>query len=81
LFHEPGDGMQRFSFGLDISAEKYLRYYQGNAKSVVVVTDDGLTLKFPANNLQKYVTRDGIHGRFEIDVDEDHKIVAFRKTG
>ena len=67
------------TFSLNISSEKYLHYYQGSAKAVVVTTDDGRTLKFPANNLQKFVTHDGIQGRFEVVFDRDNKIVNFRR--
>ena len=73
--------MQKMTFSLNISADLYERYYRGQAKAVIVTTDDGLTLKFPANNLQKFITHDGIYGRFEITFDRDNKIVEFRRIG
>jgi hypothetical protein len=73
--------MQTISFSLNISAEKYLHYYKGRAHSVMVVADDGRRLKFPASSLQKFITRDGIRGRFEIDIDRNNRITAFRKVG
>ena len=71
--------MQKMTFSLHISADKYQHYYKGNAKAVVVVSDDGRRLRFPASNLQKFITHDGITGRFEIVFDDNNKITSFRK--
>jgi len=67
------------TFSLQISAEKYLQYYQGSAKFVLVTTEDGRSLRFPASNLQQFITKDGINGRFEIVFSDENKIVAFRR--
>ena len=64
------------TFSMHLSTEKYLQFYQGAAKNVIVKTDDGRTLKFPADRLQQFVTHDGISGRFEIKFDNNHKIVS-----
>ena len=71
--------MRKMTFTLHLSAEKYLQFYQGSAKFVVVKTDDGRTLRFPANNLQQFVTKDGINGRFEMLFNNENKIVSFRR--
>jgi len=73
--------MQKMTFSLHISADRYRQYYAGRAKAVVVVTDDGRRLQFPAANLQPYVTHDGIQGRFEIVFDDHHKITRFARIG
>ena len=62
------------TFSMNLSAEKYQRYYQGSAKAVIVQADDGRTLQFPINAVQQFVTRDGIQGRFEIIFDDDNKM-------
>ncbi|TNF34328.1 MAG: DUF2835 family protein [Gammaproteobacteria bacterium] len=67
--------MQRMIFQLHITAEQYQRYYQGSAKAVIVQTEDGRKLQFPANRLQKFVGHEGIHGRFQITFDNNHKII------
>jgi len=71
--------MKKMRFSLDISADKYLAYYQGAAKSVKVMTEEGLSLKFPASELQKFVTHDGIKGRFEIVFNAQHKLVSMNR--
>ena len=64
---------------MHLSVEKYLQFYQGTAKNVIVKTDDGRTLKFPASRLQGFVTKDGITGQFEILFDDNHKIVSLNR--
>jgi len=66
-------------FSLSISAEQYQLYYQGSAKFVRVRTEDGRTLKFPASELQKYVSHEGIQGRFEIIFDDNHKLLRLNR--
>ena len=71
--------MKRMTFSMKLSAEKYLRYYEGSASAVIVQADDGRTLKFPINAIQKYVTRDGIEGRFEIIFDDNNKMQSLNR--
>jgi len=71
--------MKKMCFSLDMSTEKYLAYYQGSAKFVRVITEDGLSLKFPASELQKFITHDGIQGRFEIVFNKQHKLVSMSR--
>ena len=66
-------------FSLDIPAERYQAWYAGAAKQVQVTSDNGTTLRFPAAELRRHVTREGISGRFEIEFDERFKLVALRK--
>ena len=49
-----------------ISAEEYLRYYNGQVKKVVATAIDGRKVQFPAGVLQRVVTHEGIRGRFAI---------------
>ena len=71
--------MTSMRFSLNISAEQYQRYYKGSARSVIVSTEDGLTLKFPASALQQFVTLDGIQGHFEIRFDDQNKLQSVIK--
>ena len=71
--------MQKMRFTLDISPEKFQRYYEGSARFVHVLTDDGRTLGFPLTAIQKYVTHTGIQGYFEIVFDDQFKLVELKK--
>ncbi len=68
--------MSELNFVLHITPDQYLAYYNGAAKNIVVKTEDGLSLKFPANAMQKFITREGIHGRFKISFDQHNKLIG-----
>ncbi len=70
---------QKTRFSLTISAEQYLAYYQRRVNNVSVVAFDGRRIQFPAKLLQKFVTHDGIQGVFEIEFDDQHKLVEMRQ--
>lgn len=60
---------------LHISADRMLAYYRGEARTVHARATNGQTVQFPASVLQKHVGKDGIHGRFRMEFDENHKFV------
>ncbi len=73
--------VSKIRFYLDISREEYLRNYRGNAQSVFVQAEDGRTVRFPAVNLRKFVTVNGICGRFEISLDENNSLIDICRLG
>lgn len=68
-------------FRLDISADDYLAYYRGSIRDIVVGTEDGRRVKFPAGALQPFVTRTGIRGRFELRFDANNKLIGLHRLG
>jgi len=66
-------------FGLNILYDDYLAYYQGAVQRVSVVTEDGRRIEFPANLAQRYLTHQGIQGRFELEFDDNHKLIELRR--
>lgn len=64
---------------LHIDAEEFLRYYRGSAKVVSAPDIYGRSVRFPANILQPFITREGIQGVFEIFFDESGKFVSIEK--
>jgi Protein of unknown function (DUF2835) len=68
--------MPTFLFQLNLSPDAYLEYYRGWARQVVVRSNEGVTLQFPASSLQRYVTPDGIHGRFRLVCDENAHLIS-----
>jgi len=73
--------MREYRFRIALSAERYLAYYQGVARGVVVTADDGTRVEFPAHELRPFVTRDGVYGRFVLRVDADNKLQSLRRLG
>ncbi len=72
--------MKRFEFQLRISAERYLDYYRGTVRQVVVRCPDGVTIQFPASLLQPFVMPAGIQGSFVLTCDEDNKGAELRRS-
>ena len=69
-------GMNRsYEFSIRLSAEEIRSIYQGQARYLLVTTDDGTKLQLPAQNFRRYVTNDGISGRFRVEIDKDNKIL------
>jgi hypothetical protein len=66
-------------FRLHLSSKQYLAFYQGIAKSVTVVADDGRRIMFPAGNIRHYLTETGIQGHFEMELTEQNKFVEIRR--
>lgn len=57
------------TLGLSLSADQMLKLYEGSARDVVALDDDGQTVRFPAAILRPYVTHSGVQGRFRIRFD------------
>ncbi len=72
-------GEEEYLVPLNISADDYLRLYQGTARSVLARDTRGLKVSFPAQALRPFVTRDGIQGLFVIRVDAGHKLIDIRR--
>lgn len=63
-------------FRLAISAEKYLAFYQGSAQDILALSEDNKSLRFPAGAIREFLTHDGIYGSFEIQFDENNKLIG-----
>lgn len=64
---------------LAISADEFLRYYNGSARLVSAIATDGRRVQFPANVLQRVVSRDGVYGRFQIEFSRDGKFLNIER--
>ena len=72
--------MNEIRFRIAISAQEYLRYYQGEVDSVRIKTTDGRIIQFPASALQKYVDQSGVNGSFRIVFDENNKLLRLERV-
>jgi hypothetical protein len=64
---------------LDISPEQFLAWYEGTARSVLARTQSGQTVQFPASVLQRFVSTEGIRGRFLLTYDEKNRFVSIAR--
>ncbi|MCA1796300.1 MAG: DUF2835 domain-containing protein [Desulfuromonadaceae bacterium] len=71
--------MPGITFRLHISADDYLRYYQGKAHSVVAMGEDGRRIRLPAVKFRPFLDRTGIHGRFRLEFDQNFKFVSLTR--
>ncbi len=71
--------MNRFEFGLNISAQEYLQYYRGSVNKVMACCTDGTTIQFPAGLLQPFITSAGIRGNFVLTCDAGGKGAALSR--
>lgn len=71
--------MTEFEFTLHLSAEEYLQYYEGLAKSIQVRTRCGKTIQFPAEKMREFVLKDGVHGMFIMTLDNKNKVLSLLK--
>jgi len=70
---------QFIRFKLSISYDQYLAVYQGIAKTVWVIADDGRRIVFPAGNIKHYLTKTGIQGYFEMELNAQNKFLGIKK--
>ena len=70
---------QIIRFNLNLNYQQYLQVYQGSAKNVSVIADDGRRIAFPARNIQSFLNRDGINGYFEMELTAENKFISIKK--
>jgi len=66
-------------FRLNISQADCLQYYRGVARSVVVTSEDGRTVSFPANVLRRFLGQEGIQGTFVMRYDENNRFAGMER--
>jgi|TARA_B100000809_G_scaffold202448_1_gene203226 hypothetical protein len=54
----------KYYFSIKLTANEFLPYYQGTIQNVVVTTNQGVKVQFPAMHLRKHLTLSGIQGYF-----------------
>jgi hypothetical protein len=70
---------QFIRFALNLSYDQYLMVYQGVAKNIFVVANDGRKVAFPAGKIQPFLTKQGINGNFEMELTAENKFVSIKK--
>ncbi len=70
---------QLIRFSIQLSYDQFLKVYQGIAKNISVVADDGRRVAFPAKNIQSFLTREGIKGYFEMELTTENKFIQITK--
>ena len=71
--------MQSLVVNLNIPADEYLRMYQGEVQDVLAYAVDGRRVRFPARILQRFVSREGVYGRFQIKFDKSGRFLKIAR--
>ncbi len=70
---------QRIIFNLAISADAFLAVYKGHARNISTVALDGRRIEFSAEKVKQFLSRDGIYGRFEMEISAQHEFLAIKR--
>ncbi|TYK66765.1 DUF2835 domain-containing protein [Colwellia echini] len=68
----------KYYFSIKITANEFLPYYQGKIQNVVVTTNQGIKVQFPAMHLRKYLTLNGVQGSFCLET-QQNKFLSLSK--
>lgn len=68
--------MFRLHLDVSLSADEFLRVYQGTANRVFIRSREGRSVSLPAKYLQPYLTHEGVHGSFIMTFDQNGKLIS-----
>ncbi len=71
--------MMQYEFELHLSAARFLDYYRGSVRHIVVRCTTGQNVQFPASLVQKFVSSEGVHGKFVLTCDEKNKCLGLER--
>ena len=66
--------MKVYTVDINLTPSKIERFYAGDAKQVWARDVNGVSLRFPLDVLRPFVAHTGIHGRFRLTVNDDHRL-------
>ncbi|OUR62295.1 hypothetical protein A9Q74_05480 [Colwellia sp. 39_35_sub15_T18] len=69
----------KYYFSLKMTTKEFLPYYQGKAQTIVVTSNQGLRLQFPAMHIRSYLKSDGINGYFCLHT-ENNKFLSLTEV-
>ena len=73
--------MQELIIDVALPAERYLAWYRGQAKRVLMRSRDGRSISLPAHHLQPFLTHEGVYGSFVMRFTSEGKMVSLERLG
>jgi len=73
------EAMNKVTFNLTVSPYDYYSYYQGEISHIMVRSEEGFMIQFPAHHLRQFITHEGIHGKFEMIFNQNHECLGFNR--
>ena len=71
--------MAKVTIDVSLPAHKYKEMYQGSVKYLVAKSRDGRMIQLPLLSFQRFVTHKGVYGAFEVEFDENRKLININK--
>ena len=71
--------MQRFRFGMRISPEGWLEFYRQPRSVIVAHSDCGKKIQIAARHFQRFVTQNGVSGRFVLTLNDRNDFVSLAR--
>ena len=71
--------MKKYQFTLHLGPEEYQQYYSGAVNAIQVTSHCGTTVRFQAKKMREFVLSNGIHGVFEMTLDDNNRFLAVKK--
>lgn len=71
--------MGKIVLDVDLSAYKYKEMYKGTKKFLLARSRDGRNVQMPLDLFRPFLTHQGIFGSFEVEFDENRKLVDIKK--
>lgn len=68
--------MLKLHLEISLSADEFLRVYQGTANRVWLRSREGQSVSLPAGRLQPFLTHEGVYGSFELTFDQQGKFIS-----
>lgn len=81
LLDDGYQAMKEYRLRLQISAQKMLAYYNGEARYVLATARDGTRVQMPAYLLRAHMTGTGVDGEFCLRCDDNHRFVSLSRMG
>jgi len=66
-------------FLLKINRDEWLRYYRGEARTVMITSLQGLRISLPAIHFRAHTTENGIQGLFRLTLDQNNKFIRLER--
>ena len=73
--------MPSYTFRLSLNSDQLLALYRGDAKRLLVQSEQGLRIELPAQHLRRFIGHSGIHGHFRLQTGENHRFIDLERIG
>ena len=73
--------MRRYEFSVRVSADEFLKVYQGAVSHLLVRAVTGERVQIPAARFRPFVTPDGVIGHFVLICDDNNKCLDLQRAG